>query len=479
VDALRGALASHQILISLLHGQTFFVLGLSILLLTRRAIRLELARELAPLAAFGFFESASAWSTAWLASMSAPVPWLTWFRLLTLTAGYAILLAFGLQVFMPQDKRDRQRWAVGAGILLLWCLALLVVRSASASGMDVKLTGEILARYGLALPGGLLGAWGFRHEAHRTIEPQRWPMVHWPMRLTSLSLGAFALCGGLTAPAAPFFPANLINEALFVAATGVPVELIRALCGAAIAFGVVRSLSGVLDEIQMWLESAEEMQALVDERERIGRELHDGIIQSIYASGLILESARQNVGRNPGQARQQLTSAIDNLNEAIQDIRRYIFDLRGDMTQDDLETGLRNMLKDFRVNTLLETEFSVSGSDTRRFDAERRQHIFQIAREALTNSARHARARKVAIDLIYGAQAMQLSISDDGIGLSNVPSGDGHGLRNIRERTQLLSGTLDIDTAPDEGLTLIVTVPYHQRLVSARQTDPHTEAQLL
>jgi signal transduction histidine kinase len=295
------------------------------------------------------------------------------------------------------------------------------------------------------------------------------------MRLTLLALGAFALCGGLIGPAASFFPANVINEVLLLNATGVPIVLMRALSGGAIAFGVVQALSAVLDEIAIWLESAEQMQALVDERERIGRELHDGIIQSIYASGLILESARQNVGRNPHQARQQLTSAIENLNKAIQDIRRYIFDLRGDMLQDDLETGLRNILKDFRVNTLLETDFCVSGSAKKRFDAERRQHIFQIAREALTNAARHARARKVAINLTYGAQAMQLSISDDGVGLSAVPSGEGHGLRNIRERTQLLNGTLDIDTAPHEGLTLIVTVPYQQRLVSTLQAGQGAE----
>jgi signal transduction histidine kinase len=456
--------------VSLLHGQVFFVLGLSILFLTRRGIRLELARELAPLAAFGFFETAVAWSTAWLVSMAAPEPGLAWFRLVAMAAAYAVLLSFGLQVVMPADKRNWERWTVGGGLLALWAVALLVVHSLSAPGAELKLIGEIFARYGLALPGGLLGAWGFRHEAHRTIEPHRWSVVRWPIRITSLALGAFALCGGLIGPAAPFFPAALINEELLLSAAGVPVGLLRALCGVALAFGVVRALSAVLDEIEMWLESVERMHALVDERERIGRELHDGIIQSIYASGLILESARHNVARHPDQARKQLTSAIENLNKAIRDIRRYIFDLRGEMLQDDLETGLRNMLKDFRVNTLLETKFLVTGSDNRRIDAERRQHILQIAREALTNSARHARARKVAIHLQYGAQAMQLSISDDGIGLLTVPRGDGQGLRNIRERTRLLNGMLDIDTAPNEGLTLAITVPYQQQLVSTAQT---------
>lgn len=466
MEVLRDGLASHQTLLSLLHGQFFFVLGLSILFLARRGIRLELARELAPLAGFGFLEAAVAWSAAWLGFADTPATGLAWFRLISMGAAYAILLAFGLQVAIPAAKRDQQRWTIAGALLLLWAVAVLVVRAVAAPGTDMQLAGEILARYGLALPGGLLGAWSFRHEAHRTIEPQRWPRVHWPMRLTLLTLGAFALFGGLIGPAASFFPANVLNEAQLLSTTGFPIALGRALCGGAMAFGVVQALSAVLDEIEFWLESAEQMQALADERERIGRELHDGIIQSIYASGLILESARHNVAESPDQARDQLTSAIDTLNKTIQDIRRYIFDLRGEMLQDDLETGLRDMLKDFRVNTLLETEMRVTGSQRTHLDAERRQHIFQIVREALTNAARHARARKVAIDLQYRAEAMQLSISDDGIGLSKVPQGDGQGLRNIGERARLLNGMLDIDTAPNEGLKLTITLPYHHQLAS-------------
>jgi signal transduction histidine kinase len=81
----------------------------------------------------------------------------------------------------------------------------------------------------------------------------------------------------------------------------------------------------------------------------------------------------------------------------------------------------------------------------------------------------------VAISLQYGANAMQLSISDDGIGLPPAPRGDGHGLRNIRQRTRLLNGMLDTDTAPGKGLTLVITVPYQQQLVSSSLAGEATE----
>ncbi|MBS3783297.1 MAG: sensor histidine kinase [Anaerolineae bacterium] len=472
---LRDILASCQMEWTLLQGQVFFVLGISILFLTRGGIRLELARELASLAAFGFLEAVAAWLGAWLAFSGSSGIWLDWVRLAALALAYVFLLTFALQVMVPAIGQGRERWLIAGGILLLWTGGLLLMRLLGISGARLRLLGEIAARYGMALPGGLLGAWGLRHETYRTIEPDRLPLVKPPMRVTELALGAFALVGGVIVPSASFFPANFANEQLLFARTGVPISVLRAMVGVGITFGVVRAVGVVLNEIEMWLEGVEQTQALVDERERIGRDLHDGIIQSIYASGLILEGARQHVVEDPQAAREQLTVVIKNLNETIQDIRRYIFDLRGELPQEDLHTSLRKMLQDFRVNTLLETEFSVGGPGTRRIDVERRQHVVQIVREALTNVARHADAQEVAIRLEYGPDALRLSISDDGIGLSSVPSSNGHGLRNIRERTRLLNGKLDIDTTRGEGLTVLLTVPYQQRVTANMQ--PCTEVE--
>ena len=457
---LRDVLAAHELLLALLHGQAFFVLGLSIAFLARRSARLEVARGLLPLATFGFCEALVAWSPAWLVPSSASVPLLAWLRLLLMGVGYAFLLAFALQTHVPLERRRWERWAFVGGLFALWLTGLVVARLTGVPSEQVRLGGEIAARYGLALPGGLMGAWGLRRQAYRTIGREQLPLVKPHLRITGFALGFFALFGGLIGPGASFFPANWLNQEILLRVTGVPISLLRSLCGIATTYGVVRALSAVLSEIELWLESVERMQALASERERIGRELHDGIIQSIYAAGLMLEGARHSILDEPEVARAQLTRAIGGLNQIIQDIRRYIFDLRGEMPDDDLETGLKKMLKDFRVNTLLETEFIVEGEDARVLGPERRQHIFQIVREALTNVARHAQARRVEVCLRYGANALQLRISDDGIGLSALPINKGQGLRNIRERARLLDGMLDIDTAPNQGVTLILTVPY-------------------
>jgi len=142
---LRDILASCQMEWTLLQGQVFFVLGISILFLTRGGIRLELARELASLAAFGFLEAAAAWLGAWLAFSGSPGIWLDWVRLATLALAYVFLLTFALQVMVPAIGQGRERWLIAGGILLLWTGGLLLMRLLGISGVRLRLLGEIAA----------------------------------------------------------------------------------------------------------------------------------------------------------------------------------------------------------------------------------------------------------------------------------------------------------------------------------------------
>ncbi|HDQ74126.1 MAG TPA: hypothetical protein ENN19_18840 [Chloroflexi bacterium] len=455
-----GAGVITRYMLTLLHGQVFFVLGLSIVLLARRNTRLEIARGLFPFAIFGFCEALAVWISAWFVADDGSGG--GWARVILLGMGYTSLLALALQTCVPSNRQQREPWLYAGGLWLLWGLGLLLARSFGVPSNSLQVGGEIAVRYGLALPGGLLGAWGLRRQTYRTIAAEQLDLIKPRLRVIWVALGAFAVFGGVIVPRGAFFPANLLNEQLFLQVLGVPVSLLRALCGAAITYGVVCSLSIVLREMEIWLEDVEQIQALALERERIGRDLHDGTIQSIYAAGLMLEGARYSIDTEPEVAKAQLTRAIESLNQTIQDIRRYIFNLRGEMPADNIEASLRQILKDFRVNTLLETEFVVGGenANSKQINAEQRQHIFQIAREALTNVARHARARRVRVSLQYNPEDIRISFADDGVGLSVLPINKGHGLRNIRERTRLLGGNLDIHTAPDEGMTLVLIVPY-------------------
>ncbi|MFN2272383.1 MAG: sensor histidine kinase [Anaerolineae bacterium] len=457
---LRDALAAYELALVFVHGQAFFALGFSIFFLARRSARLEVARGLSLLAAFGFCEALAAWIPLLFIPSNPLTATASWLRLLLLGAGYAFLLAFAMQTLAPSERQQWKRWIPAGAVLIAWLVSLSGPLLTSLPHGQIILRGEIAVRYGMALPGGLIAAWGLRRQAYHTLEPERIALIKSPIRVARVALAAFAVFGGLIGPVAPFFPAVVINQEALVQVTGIPVALLRSLCGVALTYGIVRALGIFLREIQLWVEDVEHRQALTSERERIGRELHDGIIQSIYAAGLMLEGARHSTPNEPELAQSQLARASESLNQTIQDIRRYIFDLRGELPEDDLETGLRKILRDFRVNTLLEIDFTVAGNDAHKLGAERRQHIFQIAREALANAARHAQAKRVEISLRHKTNALLLCISDDGVGLPKLPVSKGHGLRNIQERARLLEGTLDIDSVPNKGVTLTLTVPY-------------------
>jgi two-component system NarL family sensor kinase len=177
---------------------------------------------------------------------------------------------------------------------------------------------------------------------------------------------------------------------------------------------------------------------------------------------------------SPDEAKDKLAEVMKSLNNTIQEIRRYIFDLRAEPETEtaDLEDGLSKMLRDLRVNTLLSVDLNIDGEDLHLLTAERRQHVLRIVREAVTNISRHAHAKRVVVRLHWGVDSLRLRIADDGIGMTSLPAdGRGQGLRNMRERTMLLGGKLTISGQPGRGVVIDLEVPY-QYEVAERDVMP-------
>jgi len=202
--------------------------------------------------------------------------------------------------------------------------------------------------------------------------------------------------------------------------------------------------------------------AVLEERQRIGMDLHDGIIQSIYAVGLMLEYCNLLLDEDPSTAKSQLNQAIAKLNEVIRDIRSYILDLRPQRFQGkDLPGGLFELIRSFRANTLIQTDLQVEAEGDIGLTQAQASGLFHIAQEALANVAKHARARQVTVILARDQGRVTLTVQDDGRGfdMSHVTPYEGHGLRNMEARARLLGGRLTVDSAIGRGTTIKVTVP--------------------
>jgi len=439
------------------HGLVFFTLGLTVIFLRYRSRRISLARHLGWLGTFAFGEALYAWYGLLETAPSGTGFTDAFVRPILLGVAYASLLVFGVQTLWSEETYRKRVWSLFLGATAAWLAPYLV----GALVFRVELASlappiELLIRYLLALPGGILTAVGLRRQSYQALEISLRRRIRPQLRLIELTLVVFGLLNAVLVPYQRALPATRPAGLSLGAASG----WIWAAVGAGITLGLGRTLTLIHYEIEQWVEGIERLQALADDRERIGRELHDGIIQSIYAAGLLLESIQPIIPTNPERAQGQLGRVIDSLNNTIQDIRRYIFDLRSDMSDDDLRTGIERLLRDFHVNTLLETEFEVVGAPVEIGSVTRRRHIFQIVREALANTAKHARARWVKVRLDFDTDNLSMTISDDGIGMEKLLVGKGYGLRNIRERTRLLDGTLRIESAPGAGVTYHLTVPY-------------------
>jgi signal transduction histidine kinase len=211
--------------------------------------------------------------------------------------------------------------------------------------------------------------------------------------------------------------------------------------------------------------------AVVEERDRIGKDLHDGIIQSMYAVSLSLEDVPELMDEDPAEARARIDRAIDALNATIQDLRGFIFGLRPELVdRTDLVGLLVALTEQLHQNSLVDVDLDLADGLVEP-SAHVRAELLQIAREALSNVARHARATKATVRLAPEGDELVLEIRDNGRGFEPTvtPLGDHFGLANMRDRATALRGDLVVESGSDSGTRIIVRIPTadHRRGSSA------------
>ena len=202
--------------------------------------------------------------------------------------------------------------------------------------------------------------------------------------------------------------------------------------------------------------------AVLEERDRIGMDLHDGIIQSIYGVGLGLEGAKLILGEDPKAALQQIQHSIDGLNQSIRDIRAYILDLRPrQLGNEGLVVGIKRLIAEYRAHTFSEVLFTGIDSDLKDLPHTQSLALFHICQEALANAAKHAKAKSVQVVLWATNERALLEIKDDGKGfdIDRMQASIGHGLANMQTRAHAVGGDIDISSLSGEGTTILVWVP--------------------
>lgn len=195
---------------------------------------------------------------------------------------------------------------------------------------------------------------------------------------------------------------------------------------------------------------------LMEERERIAKELHDGIIQSLFAVGMGLQATALVAGTPEIATR--VEGAVGELDRVIRDLRNYIFGLRpGILADRQLAQALRVLGEEMESRTSTAVEVKVDAEVAARLSA-RSADVVQLTREALSNVSRHAKATRATVRLGRRGSKAVLTVEDDGTGFDIATHRPGNGLSNMRERAASLGATLDISSRPGKGTRLRISI---------------------
>jgi signal transduction histidine kinase len=463
MNFLQNFFSINHDIIYFVYGLVFFVLGLAITLQSRHSSRLDLARNLTWLAAFGFLHGFNEWGdlfipiqTEYLAPAFIVV--LKYIHLALLATSFACLFEFGVALLGPSKVRNWLHFLV-AVILAGWIIVVFIPLRIRIADFNTWFdTASALARYFIGLPGGLLAAYALRKHTLQSIAPFDVPQIVRASQAAGIAMALYALMTGLVVAPADFFPGNWLNTDTFTRYLIIPPQLIRALIGLVMAVTVIRVLEIFDVETSRQIESMKQQQILADERERIARELHDGTIQKVYTAGLLVRSA-QNLAVADTPLAGRLATAVGVLDDAIGDLRQNLNELHAPVhSREPLRSKLENLVTDPRFSSLVDVALDVDLSDSDILPPERCSQLLAIVQEAFSNIVRHANARHVTVAAHRVGEYLHLTIKDDGIGIP-AQVAEGHGIHNMRDRASLLHGHLSLE-GMEKGTCVTLDMPW-------------------
>ena len=462
INNLNQFFELNRLLVFFVYGLVFFVMGLAIALQSRHHSRLELARPLGWLAAFGLAHGLHEWGAIFIpiqAQFVSPVIirllQIIWVTLLALS--FTFLFQFGVELL-------RERWPrlmlLPLLLTVVWALIFILPGIALVNDFESwHQQASTWARYLLGFSGGITAAFGLYYQAQEHIKPLNLQSIYQTLKIAGVCLLLYALLGGLIVPGGGFFPANWLNETAVQAAIGIPTPVFRSLVGLVLAIAIIRVLEVFDVEVDQMIEQMQIEQILTVERDRIGRDLHDGAVQQLYSAGLMVSAARRKLLKEPDVAAKRLDRAVQSIDEAISDLRATMGELREMPPAHSLPKVLQRQTTDHRLASLMDVTLDLDLTNTAVFTPAQINHISAILNESLFNAARHAQAQHVKVNAIQETHRFQLTIEDDGRGFRPTVETVGYGLCNMRDRARLLGGQLDIQSQPNEGTTIILSLP--------------------
>jgi signal transduction histidine kinase len=198
------------------------------------------------------------------------------------------------------------------------------------------------------------------------------------------------------------------------------------------------------------------MLSVLDDRERIGRDLHDRVVQRLFALGMGLQATKRLPQLD--LVRERVDRAIDDVDATITEIRTTIFELGDSSMGGGLRQGVLALADELAPSLGARPEVSFAGAVDNTVPQRLADHLLAVLREALTNAAKHAQATRFVVTLSVGDEVV-LDVIDDGVGIDPSTQGKGLGLTNLRNRAEKLGGVMEVQLGEDTGTKITWRVP--------------------
>ncbi len=227
-------------------------------------------------------------------------------------------------------------------------------------------------------------------------------------------------------------------------------------------------------EAEVRTAAEQQLRRALAERTALGRDLHDGVIQSIYATGMTLQGVGPLLQADPREAQRRIDSCVEGLNRTIAQIRHHIAGLEeGATAAATLPEGLQKLLHEMRLARPVGFDLQLDPLLAAALTEDTIVQLLFIAREAVSNAIRHGLARHIAIHLGTAADELAFTVKDDGIGFDpTLPPRHGHGLDNMTRRAEEIGAALAIESVPGLGTRIRVELPWSGLKSEARDMPP-------
>ena len=468
------------------YGLSFFSMGLAVLLEVGRSSELDFARALRSLAGFGIIHGGHEWIEMFLlihpdAQNASVYQFVGPGRVILLAISFLFLIAFGARLIAGRN-RTRWSWQMLGAISAIWAVGLIWLFVFEPS--DSRLVAlDVYTRYSLAIPGAALTAWGLILQRQKFLQAGMKSFGR-DMVAGAIAFGLYGGIGQLFVSPSNVFPSGFLNSKVFLDVFGFPIQFFRSAMACIAAIAIISSLRAFEEETRRQIEALnhaqfaerkrlEELRAELLrrtvraqelERQRIARELHDELGQTLTALGLGLRAISDAATSKPEKVSRQARQLQGVVDSGISGLQNLVSGLHPPQLDDfGLISALRWYGAEAKERFGLSVTVSSRGNEAA-LSIDVRTVLFRIVQESLTNVIRHAKTDQAEVFVNFDDHEVRIRVEDNGSGFDvdatlGKPGYPCWGLLGMIERIGLIGGECHIVSEPGKGTIVEVSVP--------------------